>query len=108
MLYIGIILYIFCDLTNACYEFPPGIPDPCEGEVCTFGAKCIPSIDGSSHRCVCPDRCDTFGDSLGSTPVCGSNGVDYNNMCELHRAACNSMKEIRVKYYGKCGMCLYF
>ncbi|XP_055958196.1 agrin [Patella vulgata] len=82
-----------------------GIPDPCEGEVCTYGAKCIPSIDGSSHRCVCPDRCDTFGDSLGSTPVCGSNGIDYSNMCELHRAACNSMKEIRVKYYGKCDPC---
>ncbi|XP_067659553.1 agrin-like isoform X7 [Haliotis asinina] len=82
-----------------------GKKNPCEDHPCNFGAICVPSLDGTSHRCTCQNRCDSYGDNVGSTPVCGNNGVDYKNMCELERAACTSMKEIRVKYFGKCDPC---
>ncbi|ESO90468.1 hypothetical protein LOTGIDRAFT_71215, partial [Lottia gigantea] len=91
--------------TASDFQIWPRIPNPCEGKLCRFGATCKLSIDGTEGRCVCPPRCDSYGDSLGSTPVCGSNGVDYKNMCELHRAACSGMRNIRVKYYGKCDPC---
>eukprot|EP00106_Octopus_bimaculoides_P012705 XP_014780147.1 PREDICTED: agrin-like [Octopus bimaculoides] len=79
--------------------------DPCEQKKCSFGAECVPSLDGFSYRCQCPNRCNTYGDNIGSTPVCGNDGVDYSNMCEMRKAACQEMKDIRVKYYGKCDPC---
>lgn len=93
---------------NACYVYPPDVKDPCEGRVCSFGARCVPSLDLTAARCECPARCDSYGDSVGSNPVCGNDGVDYPNMCEMRRAACRQMKDIRVKYYGKCGKWLCF
>lgn len=99
-----IVMFLFTDPVMACYKFPPGKKNPCQDHPCNFGAICVPSLDGTSHRCTCQNRCDSYGDNVGSTPVCGNNGVDYKNMCELERAACTSMKEIRVKYFGKCGM----
>ncbi|XP_064610786.1 agrin-like isoform X2 [Liolophura sinensis] len=81
------------------------VKDPCEGRVCSFGARCVPSLDLTAARCECPARCDSYGDSVGSNPVCGNDGVDYPNMCEMRRAACRQMKDIRVKYYGKCDPC---
>jgi len=82
---------------------------------CSFGAQCVPSLDGLTARCQCPQRCDDYGDSVGSThrhtdhatsdvcsnspqrcddygdsvgstPVCGSDGRDYANSCEMIRA----------------------
>ncbi|PVD37045.1 hypothetical protein C0Q70_04038 [Pomacea canaliculata] len=82
-----------------------GKRDPCEGKVCNYGAKCQPSVDGKTARCQCPSECYRYGDNLGSKPVCGSDGMDYNNICELHKAACNKLQDIRVKYYGKCDPC---
>ena len=87
---------------NGCYVFPPGKKDPCEGIKCHLGAMCVSSSDGTSYRCQCPVECNTYGDSVGSTPVCGNDGQDYNNWCELRMASCKTMKEIKVKYYGKC------
>ncbi len=90
-------------LTLSCYVYPPDVKDPCKGKECSFGAQCVPSLDGLTARCQCPERCNRYGDSVGSTPVCGSDGQDYNNQCEMRRTACREMKDIRVKYFGKCG-----
>lgn len=102
-----IYLYLFalCLLhpAYACYVYPPDMKDPCEQKQCSYGAQCVPSLDGFSHRCQCPTRCNTYGDNIGSTPVCGNDGIDYDNMCEMRKAACQQMTDIRVKYYGKCG-----
>ncbi|XP_070206823.1 agrin-like isoform X2 [Littorina saxatilis] len=89
----------------ACYKFPPGKQNPCHGKLCKFGATCHPSLDGSEARCQCPDQCYRYGDNVGSKPVCGSDGSDYPNMCEMKKAACNKLMDIRVKYYGKCDPC---
>ena len=94
-------LALYC--CDACYVYPPDIKDPCENMKCNFGAECVPALDGLSASCQCPDRCDSYGDTVDSTPVCGNDGKDYKNKCEMRKAACNKMKEIGVKYLGNCG-----
>ncbi|XP_069117853.1 agrin-like isoform X2 [Argopecten irradians] len=102
------IFQTFFGLCQACYVFPAGSKNPCDGVTCRLGAICVPSKNGLSHRCMCPERCDNYGDNLGGMPVCGTNGKDYNSSCELRRASCRDMKEIKLKYYGKCKPCAGF
>lgn len=89
--------------SNACYVYPSDVQDPCEHKECSYGAKCVPSLDGLTARCQCTERCDSFGDTYENKPVCGNDGRNYANICELHRSACREMKDIKIKYYGKCG-----
>lgn len=89
--------------SRGCYVFPPDARDPCRDKLCSFGAQCVPSLDGLTARCQCPERCDNYGDSVDSTPVCASDGRDFVNMCEMRRASCNEMKDLEKKYDGKCG-----
>ena len=49
------------------------------------------------------NRCSSYGDSVGSRPVCGSDGRDYPNMCELHKSSCLANRMIDVKFQGACG-----
>ena len=106
-LYAVILLLTQISYIHSCYVYPPDVKDPCKDKECSFGAQCVPSIDGLTARCQCPDRCDRYGDSLGSKSVCGSDGKDYVNQCEMRRAACREMKDVRVKYFGKCGKILF-
>lgn len=103
-----VVLWLIARGSDACYVYPPDVRDPCEGKVCSFGAQCARSLDGLTARCQCQERCELFGDNIGSAPVCGNDSVDYANMCELRRASCRDMKDIHVKYYGKCGMYLIY
>ncbi|XP_063914885.1 agrin-like isoform X2 [Zophobas morio] len=79
--------------------------DPCRDKQCGFGARCVVSPDGRNASCVCPDKCPSYGDHTTSRPVCGSDGVDYKNQCELQKAACTSNANITVKFLGKCDPC---
>jgi len=51
---------------GACYVFPPDMVDPCRDKRCSFGAQCVPSLDGLTARCQCPQRCDNYGDRVTS------------------------------------------
>ncbi|XP_064483526.1 agrin-like isoform X2 [Ornithodoros turicata] len=84
---------------------PCDVSDPCRERQCQWGAECRPTLDGRSADCVCPDKCVSFGDARGSRPVCGSDGRDYPNTCELRRAACTAAKEIRPRFQGPCDPC---
>lgn len=90
-------------LVKCCYKFPADMKDPCHQKDCRFGAQCKPTIDGRNAECVCPTSCATYGDSRGSRPVCGTDGRDYPNVCEMRRYSCKEMKDITVKFTGACG-----
>ncbi|CAH0382273.1 unnamed protein product [Bemisia tabaci] len=91
-------------LTEACYVFPSEVADPCQDFSCPFGAKCTRSKEGNSPVCLCPEHCPSYGDHVGSRPICGSDGNDYTHHCELTKAACVHKLNITIKYSGKCGV----
>jgi coxsackievirus/adenovirus receptor len=63
------------------------------------------AMSGPLYECKCPTRCPSYGDDAGSRPVCGSDGRDYTNLCQLRRAACHLKSDIRIKYRGTCDPC---
>lgn len=93
----------FPTVIEACYKFPDDQRDPCIDLDCKYGAECIRSKDGKKAECLCPEKCYTYGDSVGSRPVCGSDGRDYPNDCELRRRSCPLNKNVIAKFQGKCG-----
>jgi len=90
-------------VSAACYVFPAGRRDPCVARRCRYGARCSPSVDGRRSACVCPAHCDRYGDAVGSTTVCGSDGRDYASVCAMRQAACRQLTRIDRKFDGKCG-----
>ncbi|CAL8103030.1 unnamed protein product [Calicophoron daubneyi] len=71
--------------------------NPCLGHTCRWpGEHCQVDTHGQPN-CVCPDPCPRV-----IAPVCGSDGVTYDNHCELERTACLKMREIWVVYAGQC------
>ena len=97
-------IFIVClEISISCYVFPADVKNPCVGRKCSFGAVCVSSLDGLSARCQCPDKCYNFGDNDDGQPLCGTDGVDYGNACELRRTSCREMRDIFKKYDGNCG-----
>jgi len=90
-------------IARSCYVYPADVKNPCLGKQCSFGAQCVPSLHGLVARCQCPESCSDYGDSVGHSPICGTDGRDYANHCEMRKASCREMKEIGHKYDGKCG-----
>ena len=43
---------------------------------------------------------------MGSRPVCGVDGKDYPNLCELNKSSCHANRLIEVKFQGVCGKSL--
>lgn len=66
---------------------------------CSYGSTCVQSSDGLSAKCMCPLGCEGKAEQT----VCGSDGRDYRNECELHQHACKNQKNLRVQYPGRCG-----
>lgn len=79
--------------------------NPCEDLRCGPGEDCVVNqINGILlAQCVCPTQCPNYGDSVESSPVCSSHGVDYQSSCHLRHHACESKTNITVKFYGRCG-----
>ncbi|XP_074537268.1 agrin isoform X6 [Halichoeres trimaculatus] len=80
---------------------PCSLKDPCSDVVCSYGSTCVQSSDGLSAKCMCPLGCEGKPEQT----VCGSDGKDYRNECELHQHACKSQRNIRVQYQGFCDPC---
>lgn len=97
----------FCFCIFCCVEFKlhffTDVKNPCEDRECRFGAECKPSLDGTTSECYCPEKCPTYGNTRSSRPVCGTDGHDYPNLCELKKTACREMRSIDVRYTGRCG-----
>ncbi|GJQ68230.1 hypothetical protein Trydic_g10765 [Trypoxylus dichotomus] len=79
--------------------------DPCRDKHCGFGARCVPTPDGHNYTCQCPEKCPNYGDHVTSRPVCGSDGVDYKDQCDLQKSACSTNTNITLKFFGKCDPC---
>lgn len=80
---------------------PCSLKDPCSEVRCSYGSTCVQSSDGMSAKCMCPLSCEGKQEKT----VCGSDGKDYRNQCELHQHACQNQKNIRVQYQGHCDPC---
>ncbi|XP_027144522.1 agrin isoform X7 [Larimichthys crocea] len=80
---------------------PCSLKDPCTEVTCSYGSTCVQSSDGLSAKCMCPLGCEGKPEQT----VCGSDGKDYRNECELHQHACKNQKNIRVQYQGPCDPC---
>ncbi|XP_032376917.1 agrin isoform X11 [Etheostoma spectabile] len=80
---------------------PCSLKDPCTDVVCSYGSTCVQSSDGLSAKCMCPLGCEGKREQT----VCGSDGKDYRNECELHQHACKNQRNIRVQYQGHCDPC---
>ncbi|KAB7496788.1 Follistatin [Armadillidium nasatum] len=76
--------------------------DPCSLYQCNYGAICVPSVSGPGATCQCPTDCSSYGVSLVQTSVCGSDGRNYENECELRKRACYDQRNIALKYTGIC------
>ncbi|CAG6021111.1 unnamed protein product [Menidia menidia] len=74
------------------------LKDPCTEMNCTYGSTCVQSSDGLSAKCMCPLGCE----GKVNKTVCGSDGKDYRNKCELHQHACKTQKNIREQFQGPC------
>ena len=100
----SMVLGVCSSFVFACFEYSTLFQNLCLEKECPFGAECIPSFDGRTAECVCPAKCRSYGDSRDSRPICGSDGHDYANLCELNRHACSLMQTVYVRYNGSCGM----
>ncbi|CAB1329550.1 unnamed protein product [Coregonus sp. 'balchen'] len=77
------------------------LKDPCSEMTCSYGSTCIQSSDGLSAKCMCPLSCDGKPEQV----MCGSDGQDYRNECELHKQACHTKKNVRLQRQGSCNPC---
>jgi len=67
----------------------------CSTVSCRPGRECrlVSGLPSCLCRAACPHR---------PNPVCGSDGVSYENHCLLHRAACRSDRRVAPLHPGTC------
>lgn len=70
--------------------------DACTQVNCRPGRECV-VLELKETECVCITICPDHW-----KPVCGSDGVSYDNHCELHRQACLHGKHISPLHSGFC------
>ncbi|VDN11169.1 unnamed protein product [Dibothriocephalus latus] len=67
------------------------------GQACSWpGEQCRVDTRGGK-QCVCRESCPRV-----VVPVCGSDGITYDSVCHLERAACLQKKHVWVVHAGQC------
>ncbi|KAE8293154.1 Agrin Agrin N-terminal 110 kDa subunit [Larimichthys crocea] len=71
--------------------------ESCEQDRCrTFGGSW--DEDAEEDRCVCDFTCQSVPHNM----VCGSDGRNYNNECELKKARCEKQEHLLIQNQGPC------
>ncbi|KAJ8395174.1 hypothetical protein AAFF_G00036300 [Aldrovandia affinis] len=89
------------DVTPVSSVPPAALKDPCSDVTCSYGSTCAQSSDGQSAKCMCPLSCEAQPELV----VCGSDGQDYRNECELNKRACDLQRNVRKRHLGPCDPC---
>lgn len=71
----------------------------CSDTVCPVGYKCLVNKPTLQPLCV---NCGKMCSPMSTLAVCGTDGVSYDNYCELLRTACDSGVFIRTNHSGRC------
>lgn len=84
-----------------------GENNPCLTHYCPKGRECEVNAFSNAPECVCQRSCENknspiSADNLNNQPICGSDGMVYENHCELHRAACILNRPIAFQRLEKC------
>uniref|UniRef100_G3MPL7 Follistatin-related protein 1 n=2 Tax=Amblyomma TaxID=6942 RepID=G3MPL7_AMBMU len=77
-------------------EITDSLLDICAAVICRPGRVCR-ILDNGVASCQCVQHCPSH-----HKPVCGTNGVTYDNHCLLHKDACLGQKHISIKHKGHC------
>ncbi|XP_068453811.1 agrin isoform X7 [Clinocottus analis] len=71
--------------------------ESCEQDRCRmFGGSW--DEDAEDDRCVCDFTCH----SVPHNPVCGSDGKNYSNECQLKKARCEKQEHVLIQNQGPC------
>lgn len=81
----------------------------CSDKTCPNYGSCKLNRNSFTPECACPTECKDESEQqntliLGSG-ICGTDGKDYLNFCELKNYSCKKNREIKIAYFGKCNPC---
>lgn len=86
----------YTSLPENVFDYLPFFSDPCLIHYCAKGRECMVNAKGLPE-CVCQRDCP-----YRKKPICGTDGMVYENHCELHRAACILNRPIAFQKIEKC------
>lgn len=90
------------------FALQDGDNNPCLTHYCPKGRECELDAATNVPTCICQRSCDRRNnsnsaiDAINDKPICGSDGMVYENHCELHRAACILNRPIAFQRLEKC------
>ena len=84
-------------ITSKKLHFIPSDPS-CDSLDCKYYSYCTVPPSGIA-TCKCPDPAAC---GASKNRVCGTDGLTYDNICQLTSEACKRYHEVRVQHAGLC------